>query len=113
MDRNTPYHKVPLSVRSFRNEMNESVLEWGWIYYNNGWVSIPKEIMPGLFEVVISEACYQAVTYRLDDDDVYEAFCSCGAERHRHCRHVAALMFKLEEISRSDENNDTLYGKVV
>jgi hypothetical protein len=43
----------PVSVLSFRNELDEKVLEWGWLYFNNGWVSVPKEILPGKYEVVI------------------------------------------------------------
>jgi uncharacterized Zn finger protein len=86
----------PVSVLSFRNELDEKVLEWGWLYFNNGWVSVPKEILPGKYEVVIHESTPHALTFAQSWNNISDYFCTCGQSHRSVCRHLAALLFYLE-----------------
>ena len=86
-----------ISLENFRNELDEKVLEWGWIYFNNGWVKMPREMMPGYFEVVVEEVNPQAVSFSKNEDGTFtDFFCTCGDKEHEVCRHGAAVLFHYE-----------------
>jgi uncharacterized Zn finger protein len=101
-----------LTIHNFRNELDETVLERGWIYFNNGWVKIPREIMPGYFEVVVEEVNPHAVSFSLDDDGIFtDVFCTCGDKTHEICKHMAAVLFVYEK-KYQDENQLTGWEKI-
>lgn len=88
-----------LSLENFRNEMDEKVLERGWFYFSKGWVHGPKEVLPGFYESVIHEVVPHAISYSLSEtDEVNDVFCTCG---ELWCRHLAAVLYKLEAERRS------------
>jgi hypothetical protein len=88
----------PLTIHNFRNELDESVLERGWIYFNNSWVKAPREVMPGYFETVVEEVNPHAVSFSLDEDGTFtDIFCTCGDKQHEVCRHMAAVIFTYEK----------------
>jgi uncharacterized Zn finger protein len=88
----------PLTLQNFRNELDESVLERGWIYSGNGWVKEIREVMPGYFEAVVEEVNPHAVSYTLNDDGSFtDIFCTCGDKKHEVCRHMAAVLFVYEK----------------
>jgi hypothetical protein len=78
-----------LSVANFRNELEESIVARGWMYFQNGWVKPPREIMPGFFEVVVEEVNPHAISYSYDNEFFDDVFCSCG---ELECRHLAAVL---------------------
>jgi uncharacterized Zn finger protein len=87
-----------LTITNFRNELDETVLERGWIYFNNGWVKATKEIMPGYFEAVVEEVNPHAVSFSLDEDGSFtDIFCTCGDKTHAICKHMAAVIFVYEK----------------
>ncbi|MCC7302876.1 MAG: hypothetical protein IT233_09550 [Bacteroidia bacterium] len=81
----------PLSSGNFRNILPEHLLEWGYIYFKNGWVKTEKEILPGLFTVVVNEPCPQEVSFRRTENTLTDMFCTCGVTGF--CRHMAAVLF--------------------
>lgn len=87
----------PLSPENFRNMLNEEVLEWGFVYFNNGWLRPEKELMPGLFTVVVNEPNPQEVSYRRSEAGLTDLFCTCGETKFRYCRHMAAVLFNEEK----------------
>ncbi len=88
----------PITITNFRNELDETVLERGWIYFNNGWVKEAREVMPGYFEAVVDEVNPHAVSFSLDEEGIYtDLFCTCGDKTHRVCRHIAAVIFGYEK----------------
>jgi uncharacterized Zn finger protein len=87
-----------ITILNFRNELDEKVLERGWIYFQNGWVKAPKELMPGYFEAVVEEVNPHAVSFSLDEDGIFaDIFCTCGDKSHDVCRHMAAVLFVFEK----------------
>ena len=92
-----------LSLGNFRNELNEEMLEWGFIYFNNGWVKPGKEIMPGLFTCVVEEPNPQEVSFRRWDGGLSDLFCSCGETKYKYCRHIAAVLFHEEEKNNRED----------
>ena len=87
-----------LTITNFRNELNETVLERGWIYFNNGWVKTAREVMPGYFEAVVDEVNPHAVSFSLNDDGIFtDLFCTCGDKAHEVCKHMAAVIFVYEK----------------
>lgn len=87
-----------ITISNFRNELDESVLERGWIYFNNGWVKASREIMPGYFEAVVEEVNPHAVSFSMNEDGTFtDIFCTCGDKTHKICRHMAAVIFAYEK----------------
>jgi uncharacterized Zn finger protein len=88
----------PITVLNFRNELDEKVLERGWIYFLNDWVKPPREIMPGYFEAVVEEVNPHAVSFAVNEDGTFtDIFCTCGDKSHDVCRHMAAVIFVFEK----------------
>ncbi len=90
--------QAPLTITNFRNELDESVLERAWIYFNNGWVKEAREVMPGYFEAVVDEVNPHAVSFSLEEEGTFtDLFCTCGDKKYRVCRHAAAVIFVYEK----------------
>ncbi len=87
----------PLSLTDFRNVLKEEMLEWGFIYFNNGWVLPGKELLPGLFTAVVNEPNPQEVSYRITEGGLSDVFCTCGETKYKYCRHIAAVLFYHEK----------------
>jgi uncharacterized Zn finger protein len=101
-----------ITLSNFRNELDESVLERGWIYFLNGWVKPLHEIMPGYFEAVVEEVNPHAVSFSRNEDDSFtDIFCTCGDKTHKVCRHMAAVIFVLEK-KFIDENKPTDWERI-
>lgn len=87
-----------LTLQNFRNELDESVLERGWIYFNNGWVNKFREVMPGYFEAIVEEVNPHAVSWSMNEEGIFAAvFCTCGDKKHNICRHMASVLFVYEK----------------
>lgn len=88
----------PITIFNFRNELDEKVLERGWIYFLNFWVKPPRELIPGCFEAVVEEVNPHAVSYSLNEVGTFSNFfCTCGDKTHEVCRHMAAVIFVYEK----------------
>jgi uncharacterized Zn finger protein len=91
---------VKLTLDNFRTEMDEKVLERGWFYFSKGWVKGPKEVLPDFYESVVNEVVPHAISYSIDEDsNVDDVFCTCGEDPW--CRHLAAVLFRIEEERNS------------
>jgi uncharacterized Zn finger protein len=89
-----------LTLSNFRDELEESVLERGWIYFNNGWVNEFREVMPEYFEAVVEEVNPHAVSWSLNEEGSFtDIFCTCADKKHTVCRHMAAVLFVYEKQS--------------
>jgi uncharacterized Zn finger protein len=98
-----------LTLTNFRNELDESVLERGWVYFNNGWVKVPREIMPGYYEAVVEEVNPHAVSFSLDEDGIFtDVFCTCGNKTHAVCKHMAAVIFVYEKKAPGRKSSSRL-----
>ncbi len=101
-----------LTLENFRNELDESVLERGWIYFLNGWAKTPREVMPGYFEAVVEEVNPHAVSFSLNEDNSFtDIFCTCGDKTHGVCRHMAAVIF-IYEKKYIEENKPTDWERI-
>jgi uncharacterized Zn finger protein len=86
----------PITLDDFRNELEEKVLERGWMYFNNGWVKHVRELMPGFYEVQVEEVNPHAVSFTYKEDRFTDLFCTCADISHLVCKHMAAAMFYFE-----------------
>ncbi len=93
-----------VTLENFRNELDESILERGWFYFQKGWVKSPREVMPGYFEAVVNEVSPYAVSYSIDEKGIFsDDFCTCGDERNFMCRHKAAVLYWLESVAQQSK----------
>lgn len=81
-----------LTLANFRNELDEEVLERGWYYFSSGWVSEPREVLPGFFEVSVNEVNPHAVSFTFEEETFTDIFCTCQDREHQVCKHMAAAL---------------------
>lgn len=87
----------PLTLENFRTEMSEAALGRGYLYYKNGWVKGPRELLPDYYEYTVHEVNTYAVTFSRDEETFTDLFCTCDPDDILNCRHLAAVMYAIEE----------------
>jgi uncharacterized Zn finger protein len=85
-----------ISLAEFRKILPEQYLERGWYYWKNGWVKIDLKPTGGFCEAVIEDAETHTVLFLLNEEVVSEYFCTCTCKFGKPCRHLAAVLFALE-----------------
>jgi uncharacterized Zn finger protein len=100
----------PVTVFNFRTELDETALERGWYYFQCGWVKPPRELMPGFFEAMVEEVNPHAVTYSRDENErISDVFCTCNERTTDICRHMAAVLFWIEQTDYPDYDPEAVY----
>ncbi len=96
-----------LTVENFRNELREEIVARGWLYFQNGWVKPPREVMPLFYEASVEEVNPHAVSYTYDEEFFTDIFCSCGES---YCRHLAAVLcwYETQALQLQEEKNKPL-----
>lgn len=75
------------------------ILSRGWDYYENGAVSSLKKTETGYKATVEGSYDYE-VEVEIYDNEVVDMFCDCPyAEDGNYCKHMAAVLYEIEEKS--------------
>lgn len=87
--------EIPLS--HFEEYIDEPILKRGLSYFKNGFVHKPAEIRPGDYEAVVEESEEYTVKLSIRNRVITEHSCDCPYEVGLVCKHVAAVIFYLEQ----------------
>lgn len=87
--------EIPLS--HFEEYIDEPILKRGLSYFKKGFVHEPAEIRPGDFEAVVEESEEYTVKLSISNGVITEHSCECSYEMGPVCKHVAAVIFYLEQ----------------
>jgi hypothetical protein len=88
---------IPLD--QFEQIIDETILKRGLNYFRRGLVEEPEELSHGYFEAIVQGSEPYRVTVTVQDRKVTNYSCTCPYDMGPVCKHVAALLFALQEES--------------
>lgn len=87
--------EIPLS--HFEEYIDEPILKRGLSYFKKGFVHEPEEIRPGDYEAVVEGSEEYTVKLSIRNRVITEHSCDCPYDMSPVCKHVAAVIFYLEQ----------------
>lgn len=87
--------EIPLS--HFEEYIDEPILKRGLSYFKKGFIHEPAEVRPGDFEAVVEESEEYIVKLSIRNGVITEHSCDCPYDIGPVCKHVAAVIFYLEQ----------------
>ncbi len=97
--------KIP--INQFEQYINETILARGLSYFKNGYVNEPEEITHGLYEAVVEGTENYTVQLTLEKGAVSEYMCTCPYDHGPVCKHIAAVLFYLQQDELEIRQNKT------
>jgi len=87
--------QIPLN--QFEQYIDETILKRGLQYFKNGHVNDPEEISPGEYEAIVEGTEDYTVQLTLKNGIITEHVCDCPYDMGPVCKHVAAVIFYLQQ----------------
>lgn len=105
--------EIPLS--HFEEYIDEPILKRGLSYFKKGFVHEPEEICPGDYEAVVEGSEEYTVKLSIRNRVITEHSCNCPYDMGPACKHVAAVIFYLEQeelgLTQSTKKGSTKKAK--
>ncbi len=86
-----------ISLHSFEQQIDETILKRGLQYFKKGLVNEPEETGLGEFEAIVEGTEPYIVRISIHNDVITEHLCSCPYDMGPVCKHVVALIFHLQQ----------------
>ena len=96
--------QIPLN--QFEQYIDETILKRGLQYFKKGLVHEPEEISPGEYEAIVEGTEDYTVQLTLKNGKITEYVCDCPYDYGSVCKHVAAVIFYLQQ-DELELNNKT------
>lgn len=87
--------QIPLS--QFEQYIDETILKRGLQYFKKGHVHQPEEVSPGEYEAIVEGTEDYTVQLTLKNGIITEHVCDCPYDFGPVCKHVAAVIFYLQQ----------------
>lgn len=87
--------QIPLD--QFEQVIDEKILKRGLSYYKKGLVQQLDEVSPNTYEAMVEGTEDYTVQLTVKNNVVTEYVCDCPYDQGPVCKHVAAVIFKLQE----------------
>nr|MBP7850628.1 SWIM zinc finger family protein [Lentimicrobiaceae bacterium] len=87
--------QIPLN--QFEQYIDVTILKRGLQYFKNGQVNEPEEISPGEYEAIVEGNEDYTVQLTLKNGIITEHVCDCPYDMGPVCKHVAAVIFYLQQ----------------
>jgi uncharacterized Zn finger protein len=87
--------QIPLT--QFEQYIDEAILKRGFQYFKKGHVHEPEEISPGVYEAIVEGSEDYTVQLTLKNGIITEYVCDCPYDFGPVCKHVAAVIFYLQQ----------------
>lgn len=100
--------QIPLN--RFEQYIDETILKRGLQYFKKGHVHEPEEISPGVYEAIVEGTEDYTVQLTLKNGIITEHVCDCPYDFGPVCKHVAAVIFCLQQ-DELELNNKTKRAK--
>lgn len=89
------FMKIPLN--SFETYIDEKILSRGLSYFKNGYVRSVDEITPGEYEAIVDGSEEYSISIQVRKGNIEKYFCDCPYDLGPVCKHVAAVIFHLQQ----------------
>ncbi len=103
---------MQIILAQFEQYIDETILRRGLQYFKNGHVHEPEEISPGKYEVIVEGTEDYTVQLTLKKGIITEYVCDCPYDMGPVCKHVAAVIFYLQQ-DELELNKKTKRAKTV
>lgn len=88
---------MEIPLRHFEEYIDEPILKRGLSYFKKGFVHEPAEIRPGDYEAVVEGSEEYTIKLSIRNGVITEHSCDCPYDMGAVCKHVAAVIFYLEQ----------------
>lgn len=88
---------MQIPLYQFEQYIDETILKRGLQYFKNGHVHEPEEISPGEYEAIVEGSEYYTIQLTLKNGIITEHVCDCPYDMGPVCKHVAAVIFHLQQ----------------
>lgn len=106
---------MEIPLRHFEEYIDEPILKRGLSYFKKGFVHEPAEIRPGDYEAVVEGSEEYTVKLSIRNGVITEHSCDCPYDMGAVCKHVAAVIFYLEQeklgLTQSTKNGSSKKAK--
>lgn len=87
-------------MKNFRKKIRPTILERGQNYFNEGKVGAIRQSEPGSFHAKVKGTHNYNVEIQIDENgNIVQADCNCPYEYGETCKHIAAVLFALENYA--------------
>ena len=87
--------KIPFL--EFEQYIDEPILKRGLQYFKKGYVNEPEEIGSGEYEAIVEGTDDYTVRIKIKNEVIVENVCTCPYDMGPVCKHVAAVIFYLQQ----------------
>ncbi len=84
-------------LNQFEESIDNTIVERGLSYFENGYVHEPVEIQSGVFEAIVEGSDDYTVHLRVSDGVVTESDCDCPYDIGPVCKHIVAVLYCLRK----------------
>lgn len=96
-----------MNIFCFEESINSTILERGYRYYLDGYVSDEFVYSNEIYEFLVKETSDYKVIVKLDNENnILESECNCPYDYGPICKHEVAVFYKLREIFSNKKTND-------
>jgi len=88
---------VQIPLINFEQIIDETILKRGLSYFNNGYVVDFEKVSPNLYEATVLGTEEYTVELELRNNIIEEHNCDCPYDMGLVCKHVAAVIFHLQQ----------------
>lgn len=88
---------MQIPINQFEQYIDETILKKGLSYFKKGYVSEPEEITAGVYEATVAGTEDYTVKLKIKNNTIVEHVCSCPYDMGPVCKHVAAVLFYLQQ----------------
>ncbi|HOY31566.1 MAG TPA: SWIM zinc finger family protein [Bacteroidales bacterium] len=88
---------MQIPLKQFEQYIDETILKRGLSYFKNGHVHEPEEISPGEYDAIVEGTEDYTVQITLKNGIITEHVCDCPYDFGPVCKHVAAVIFYLQQ----------------
>ena len=98
---------MQIPLHQFEQYIDETILKRGLSYFRDGHVNEPERIATGMYEVIVEGTDNYTVQLSLDDGVVTEYVCNCPYDYGPVCKHIAAVLFYLQQDELEIKQKET------
>lgn len=88
---------MQIPINEFDEYIDDPILKRGLSYFKNGYVSEPEEITPDVYEAIVQGTKDYTVQLKIKNGTILEHACDCPYDIGPVCKHIAAVIFHLQQ----------------
>ena len=88
---------MPISLQTFEQQIDETILLRGYSYFKNGKVKMVEEISSGCYQATVAGLELYEVELQIEKGNIVAHHCDCPFDMGDVCKHIVAVIFYLQK----------------